>query len=446
MRFPQARRPRQIDVAGLDKSLKKLGESSKSPAVPKKIIMVEHVDASIRRCRAIDKYLAETSTEPKKPKRKRQSLPGTLSQRLRAFDELMERDGDPYITAEERAVVEETLEEYERVFAAQRMMLQKQQEYIDAKPAADTKPIRGKLYLERQAKNFKEDFGEPRQKEIHKTSYSEIMTLRFRIKPLLQTDKDIFITLADDAELVVGDNWTVGYNELKLAFLSSPGVDPKLLHEKWLENAYFIIAIHLMWLDNNFEQGGNVFTAERVLLELKYFYDLEIDLSERPAIRMITELDEVPQRRMVLKVHSINFIAKCGYELELSDGRYKIPVVVDSCIANMIDEKKIERHTRLMISHAILMNPSNEGCHPLDAPDAMKLKIYGNSTRVTEIESKLGFCETRAPFHIPLDSVSGSGGVIAELKLYVTHVYPIVYVASNGEKKSKFLNIRQLIF
>ena len=39
--------------------------------------------------------------------------------------------------------------------------------------------------------------------------------------------------------------------------------------------------------------------------ELKYRYDREIDRAQRPALRRITEKDDVPSRLMVLCISSI---------------------------------------------------------------------------------------------------------------------------------------------
>lgn len=46
-------------------------------------------------------------------------------------------------------------------------------------------------------------------------------------------------------------------------------------------------------------------TPDRVMKELKYRYDREIDRAQRPALRRILEKDDVPTRRMVLCISSI---------------------------------------------------------------------------------------------------------------------------------------------
>lgn len=47
-------------------------------------------------------------------------------------------------------------------------------------------------------------------------------------------------------------------------------------------------------------------TPARVMMELKYRYDREIDRSQRSALRKILEKDDVATKRMVLCVSSIN--------------------------------------------------------------------------------------------------------------------------------------------
>lgn len=49
-----------------------------------------------------------------------------------------------------------------------------------------------------------------------------------------------------------------------------------------------------------------VLTPARVMMELKYRYDREIDRFQRSALRKILEKDDVATKRMVLCVSSIN--------------------------------------------------------------------------------------------------------------------------------------------
>lgn len=384
------------------------------------------------------------SVQPFRTNWKRKVKDMTLSQRLRDFDAVMALD--PEMSLSQYDQVKETeAKEFEKI-KAEKMLnkmrrdeLEKLKQYIESKPVADTKPLQGICYNMRQDKiETQDNFEEVVYRNVIDIKNNEINAYKFDVKNLLTSDDDLFVIVADNAKLVIGENFKVGFEEIKMAFLSSPGIDPKLLHQKWIENAYELIGAKLVWMENNFKSFEGTFAPENLLIQLKYHYDREIDLNERSAIRKITELDDVPQRRMILKVHEIFFLPDRGYELEMTDGWYKIRVTVDKCLANAIDEKEIEIHTKLVISNAILINPTQRGYHPLDLPDTIKLKISGNSTRVANIDSTLGYCKYAVPFQVPLDSISGEGGVIGMLRVYITHVYALVYVSSDAEnKKSK---------
>lgn len=47
-------------------------------------------------------------------------------------------------------------------------------------------------------------------------------------------------------------------------------------------------------------------TPDRVMKDLKYRYDREIDRSQRPAIRKILEKDDVSSKRMILCISTIS--------------------------------------------------------------------------------------------------------------------------------------------
>jgi breast cancer 2 susceptibility protein len=205
-----------------------------------------------------------------------------------------------------------------------------------------------------------------------------------------------------------------------------------------------MILFKLIWMENSFDkiEKFEVLTPENVLLQLKYRYDREIDRHQRPALRKITERDEVPNRRIILKVIDIIYSLNVGYELDLSDGWYKIRACVDSCLAEAISRKKIVINTKLIICNSELINMFTNAYHPLELPLSVRLKIHGNSTRIASYDMKLGFCKSPRSFLIPVDSISSDGGIIGRLKLFITHVYTIIYVESNGEKKGKFfLNV-----
>ena len=92
-------------------------------------------------------------------------------------------------------------------------------------------------------------------------------------------------------------------------------------------------------------------------------YDREIDRAERPAIRKICERDDVASRTMVLcisgihrtsTVSSANESTKSNTKhvepcIELSDGWYSLPAVLDQPLKQMLGCGKISVGTKLVI-------------------------------------------------------------------------------------------------
>lgn len=57
------------------------------------------------------------------------------------------------------------------------------------------------------------------------------------------------IKLKDGACLILDENGYVGITEINRAFLASPGVDPSLLFDGWVENHYKLIVWKLASMD-----------------------------------------------------------------------------------------------------------------------------------------------------------------------------------------------------
>ena len=72
------------------------------------------------------------------------------------------------------------------------------------------------------------------------------------------------------------------------------------------------------------------------MLQLNYRYHREIDRVERSAIRKICEMDDIAAKRMILFVAQINRIGFDGIELELCDGWYSLPCIIDDEIKKFV--------------------------------------------------------------------------------------------------------------
>lgn len=321
--------------------------------------------------------------------------------------------------------------------------LDEQIKYVNDKPASDCRRMQGTLFMMKCAKGRKSLYEflnneKPIKRDFHKVDRKELINFVLDVNAYCDDVTKInSITVGDNVKVVLNCVSKVGFKEIKYAFLSSLGVEPKLIKNGWLENAYERILEKLIYYENNFNKihKFEVLNIETVMQQLKYRYDREIDLNQRSAIQKIAEADESPKRRMVLKITDV-FNKDGNIELELSDGWYLIRAVIDKCISNAITKRKIGENTKIITSGAFLLN-SNRGSHPLELPSGVKLQLHGNSTRIADYRLKLGFYRDPSPLYVTLNSLKGDGGSIGKIRAFVSHVYSVIFIEDKGDKKGE---------
>lgn len=336
----------------------------------------------------------------------------------------------------------------EKVKILRRQALEEQKAFIKEKSECDRTPMAGSIFMMKSAKNRKTlkeyvNGAEPKNLLRHFITINNATDFRFSMKNYLDDEtwksNTAGISVGDNARLFFDEFSRVGIDEIRLSFLASPGVDPKLATNLWIENTYKMLVFKLSWLENSFEsfEKFELLTPENALLQMKYRYDREQDRSHRSAIKKIVELDDVSCRRMVLKVAGIVDSPGIGFELDLTDGWYLVKATIDSSLADAVERGKIQTGTKIITSYAEIIGCS--GFDPLDMPSSVRLRIHGNSTRKVNWDMKMGFSKNPSPISIRLDSVLATGGLIGKLQLLVTHVYQLIYVDSSGEKKGEFV-------
>ncbi|KZC14059.1 Breast cancer type 2 susceptibility protein like protein [Dufourea novaeangliae] len=265
------------------------------------------------------------------------------------------------------------------------------------------------------------------------------------------------IKLEDDACVILDENGYAGISEIKRSFLASSGVDPNLLPTGWLENHYRWIVWKLGSMDRmKFASVvlPRVLTPTRVMMELKYRYDREIDRSQRSALRKILEKDDVATKRMVLCVSSIiecdNYVTlntspkhmkPLSTKLTLTDGWYSVQAVIDQAMIKNIISGKLKEGTKLITYGSELLN-CDQGCSPLEVPENACLRIHTNSTRRARWYTKLGYIAPTGPMCVKLKSISSNGGLIGRINVMIARIYPILYHEKTCSGESIFRNTR----
>uniref|UniRef100_A0A8C6CQS7 BRCA2 DNA repair associated n=1 Tax=Moschus moschiferus TaxID=68415 RepID=A0A8C6CQS7_MOSMO len=274
----------------------------------------------------------------------------------------------------------------------------------------------------------------------------------------LRTGKGI--QLADGGWLIPSNDGKAGKEEFYRALCDTPGVDPKLISRVWVYNHYRWIIWKLAAMEFAFpkEFANRCLNPERVLLQLKYRYDVEIDRSKRSAIKKIMERDDTAAKTLVLCVSEIISLSTDISEpsssktssvdttkvavVQLTDGWYAIKAQVDPPLSALLKNGRLTVGQKIIIHGAELVG-SPDACTPLEAPESLMLKISANSTRPACWYAKLGFCPNPRPLPLPLSSLFSDGGNVGCVDIIVLRAYPIQWMEKTSTGLYIFRNERE---
>ncbi|XP_078258485.1 breast cancer type 2 susceptibility protein [Rhinoraja longicauda] len=282
------------------------------------------------------------------------------------------------------------------------------------------------------------------------------------------------LPLADGGCLIPDDNGMAGKSEFYRALLDTPGVDSSLIGEVWAYNHYRWLVWKLAAMEVAFPKqfSGRCLTPERILLQLKYRYDVEIDQSRRSALKRIMERDDIAAKTLVLCISKIISLGSRSIQnkesssdafkepktpiekgdmktksdmsfgvIEVTDGWYGIKALLDSPLTALLRKRRLVVGQKIIVHGAELVG-SQDPCSPLEAPESLMMKISANSTRPARWHTKLGYhCDPR-PFPLPLSSLFGEGGMVGCVDIIVVRTYPIQWMEKSASGMYVFRNER----
>ncbi|GAA6011243.1 hypothetical protein JCM10207_008275 [Rhodosporidiobolus poonsookiae] len=182
-------------------------------------------------------------------------------------------------------------------------------------------------------------------------------------------------------------------------------------------------------------------TFERVMEQLRYRYEREINLAQRSAIKRIQEQDSPASLPMFLCVSQIRWDEPADdaissapdadptlviVGLELTDGWYRIRASIDKTLQSACERGKIVVGSKLAVQGAKLVSAKSEGTDVLRALGHSTLQITGNSTSLAPWHATLGF--RREQFVASLSSLTSAGGLVPLVDVVIERAYPCGYV------------------
>ncbi|KAM5180567.1 breast cancer type 2 susceptibility protein [Mantella aurantiaca] len=262
------------------------------------------------------------------------------------------------------------------------------------------------------------------------------------------------VQIADGGWLVPSDKLTAGREEFYRALCDTIGVDPKLISPEWAYNHYRWIVWKLAAMEVAFPEifASRCLTPERVLLHLKYRYEVEIDKSRRSALRRIMERDDTAAKTLILCVSKglswggsdkseLTDPKQSSAVIEVTDGWYGIKALLDTALTALLHRRRLFIGQKIIVNGAELVG-SEDACTPLEAPDSLMLKLAANSTRPARWFTKLGYFSDPRPFCLPLSSLFAEGGIVGCVDIVIQRIYPMQWMEKMANGTYIFRNDR----
>ncbi|KAF9163197.1 Breast cancer 2, early onset [Actinomortierella ambigua] len=260
---------------------------------------------------------------------------------------------------------------------------------------------------------------------------------------------DMSLDSAKTFQFSGGWGTTEALNEMKQR--GGIGIHEQYLSQPWITNHYALIVWKLACYVRSWPvEFEDWFCPDKVVEQLLYRYEREINLAERPALRKIVEGDESSQRHMVL------CIADCQWEdwsppqhqpggagtsassaavvsqkvarVKVTDGWYILPAAVDSVLHKALEHGKLRIGSKIGICRAKI-DGIEGGVGIFEASDNVVLRLNANNTRLASWDTRLGF--QRSPlWWAKLGNISQQGGMVPGIDVVVLRKYPLQFLES----------------
>ncbi|GAA6037981.1 hypothetical protein JCM8097_009523 [Rhodosporidiobolus ruineniae] len=255
---------------------------------------------------------------------------------------------------------------------------------------------------------------------------------------------DMDSTSGADYAFPCGRSVDDAFTALKNLVASRMPNEKDLVTLPWVKNHWTLVLWKLAsYVRSRPDLLSEWWSFERVMEQLRYRYEREINRAERSCIKRIQEHDSPASLPMVLTVSQIRWdeppeeddgaAANLGEDaalvivgLELTDGWYRIRTNFDVTLKNACERGKLVVGSKIAVMGAKLSSMRSEGTDVLQALSRSTLVISGNSTCLVPWHAPLGFRPD--PFVSSLDRLASAGGIVPLIDVVVERAFPCGYI------------------
>ncbi|KAI8378958.1 BRCA2, oligonucleotide/oligosaccharide-binding, domain 1-domain-containing protein [Blakeslea trispora] len=248
----------------------------------------------------------------------------------------------------------------------------------------------------------------------------------------------IHMTVQSAKKYVFEENW--GPREAERDMIQK-GCLPHRLSSEWIQNHYALIVWKLACLIRSYpDQLKDDWHKQKVLDQLLYRYEREMNLGHRPVLKKILEQDDISVKHMILFISDIveiksamHYNTSSKYMLYLSDGWYQVPACIDVRMEHAIALKKLRIGHKLSICGAQIAGDKAAQSPLTIHNNSTFLLITVNSTLPAPWDAKLGYHRRKLMIR-SIPTIYEDGGMVTALDIVVCRKFPMLFTEnlSNG--------------
>ncbi|KAF9969472.1 Breast cancer 2, early onset [Actinomortierella ambigua] len=257
------------------------------------------------------------------------------------------------------------------------------------------------------------------------------------------------MTLESAKTFQFSGGWGIAQARQEMIQRGGSSIHEQYISEPWITNHYALIVWKLACYVRSWPvEFEDWFCPDKVVEQLLYRYEREVNRAERPVLRKVVEGDESSQRHMVLCIADLQWdtwlppqqqeqsgsaalstaVPQKVARVKVTDGWYVLPAAVDAVLHRALENGKVRIGSKIGVCRAKIDGVEG-GVGIFEVSDNVLLRLHANSTRLVSWDTRLGL--QRSPlWWTRLGSISQHGGMVPGIDVVVLRKYPLQFLES----------------